>query len=546
MAQAKPVVPESVDVVIVGAGPVGLTTANLLGRYGVSVLVVEANDALIDFPRGVGIDDETLRTFQTAGLIDRVLPHTVPNHKTRIVNGAGRILAEIAPETDEFGWPRKNGFIQPLIDRELLAGLDRYPQVTVQFGQQVTGWTDNGDHVEATVNEGSARVRARYLVGADGGRSSTRRLMGVPFEGQSSSTRWLVVDLRTDPLGHPNAYLGADPERPFVSISLPHGIRRFEFMLFDGETDEQAQEPAFVRRLMDKLAPGAPAVDMIRSRVYIHHSRIAGSFRKGRVLIAGDAAHLMPVWQGQGFNSGVRDAFNLAWKLAAVVQGRASGDLLDSYDAERRDHALAMIKLSTLLGKVVSPTNKWIGRARDAIAVGIGAVPPLKSYIVNMRFKPMPRYHAGAIVPARTPDSPVGRLFPQPRVSTRTKPDVLLDDVLGDWFSLLIWNNNPHALLDDDARTRLETLGVRLVELRPASQVHWAGHDHDDVTVAGDTTGALKRFFDAHDESVVLVRPDRVVVAACPAYRTSAVVRDACAALHADDVKTQKRQEVSR
>lgn len=549
MAHANPAVPESVDVVIVGAGPVGLTTANLLGRYGVSALVVEANESLIDFPRGVGIDDETLRTFQTAELIDRVLPHTVPNHMTRIVNGSGRVLAEIAPDNDEFGWPRKNGFIQPLIDRELCAGLARYDHVAVLFGHRVTGWAEQGEHVEVTVaSAGAARqVRARYLVGADGGRSSVRRAMGVSFDGQSSSTRWLVVDLATDPLGHPNAYLGADPERPFVSISLPHGIRRFEFMLFGGETDEQAQEPGFVRRLMEKLVPGTADVDLIRSRVYIHHSRIAGSFRKDRALIAGDAAHLMPVWQGQGFNSGVRDAFNLAWKLALVVQGRAADELLDSYDAERRDHALAMIKLSTLLGAVVSPTNKWVARLRDTAAAIVSAVPPLKSYIVGMRFKPMPRYHAGAVVPAPArDDSPVGRLFIQPLVSTRDKPQMLLDDVLGDWFALVVWNNDPVALLDEDARARLKALGTRLIELRPASQLEWDGHDHDDVTVVGDRTGALKRFFDAREDSVLLVRPDRVVAASCPAYRTSGMVRDAAAALHAATPKTPVFEEAAR
>ncbi|MBO0701223.1 MAG: bifunctional 3-(3-hydroxy-phenyl)propionate/3-hydroxycinnamic acid hydroxylase, partial [Zavarzinella sp.] len=412
MAPASPV-PDSVDVVIVGAGPVGLTTANLLGQYGVSVLVAEAREDLIDYPRGVGMDDETLRTFQTAGVVDAVLPHVVTNQIMRIVNGSGRILAELAPPQAEFGWPRRNGFIQPLVDRELYNGLARHSSVAVRFSTEVTGWQELPDHLLVSVrgDDGAERqVRAQYLVGADGGRSDTRHAMGVSFDGQSNSTRWLVVDLNNDPLGHPNSYLGADPRRPYVSIALPHGVRRFEFMLFSGESDDEAEKPEFVRKLMASLIPGASgagSVDMIRARVYTHHSRIAGSFRKGRVLIAGDAAHLMPVWQGQGFNSGIRDASNLAWKLAMVVRGTAAPDLLDTYDAERRDHAQAMINLSTLFGRFVSPTNPVVARLRDGAAIALGAVPSAKAYVAGMKFKPMPRYTSGAIVPGATPDSPV-------------------------------------------------------------------------------------------------------------------------------------------
>ena len=159
--------------------------------------------------------------------------------------------------------------------------------------------------------------------------------MGVSFDGTTSSTRWLVVDVANDPLGHPNSEVGADPERPYVSISIAHGIRRFEFLIHPDETDELADDPEFVKRMLAQRVPHPERVDMIRHRVYTHHSRIAGSFRKGRLMLAGDAAHLMPVWQGQGYNSGIRDAANLGWKLAAVVNDQAEDALLDTYDVER-------------------------------------------------------------------------------------------------------------------------------------------------------------------------------------------------------------------
>ncbi|HVQ99938.1 MAG TPA: bifunctional 3-(3-hydroxy-phenyl)propionate/3-hydroxycinnamic acid hydroxylase, partial [Mycobacterium sp.] len=333
------------DVVIVGAGPVGLTLANILGLQGVRTLILEERDTLIDYPRGVGLDDEALRTFQAIGLVDRVLPHTVPNQILRFFDGKRRLLAEMAPPDARFGWPKRNGFVQPMVDAELLIGLSRFDHVQVWWGHPMRSCLQTAEAVtvECGKDAESATVRARYVVGCDGGRSATRRMMGVSFDGTTSPTRWLVIDIANDPLGHPNSEVGADPARPYASISIAHGIRRFEFMIHADETDEEAEDPEFITGMLALLVPHPERVDVIRHRIYTHHSRIAGAFRQGRLLLAGDAAHLMPVWQGQGYNSGIRDAANLGWKLAAVVTGRADDALLDSYDVERRKHARAMI-----------------------------------------------------------------------------------------------------------------------------------------------------------------------------------------------------------
>ena len=179
-------------------------------------------------------------------------------------------------------------------------------------------------------------------------------------------------------------------------------------MIHGDESDEQADDPAFVRRCSPSwFRPGR--VDIIRHRVYTHHSRIAGAFRKGRLMIAGDAAHLMPVWQGQGYNSGIRDAANLGWKLAAVVNGHAEDALLDTYDVERRKHARAMIDLSTMVGRVISPTNRRVAALRDRVIHAASVVPALKRYVLEMRFKPMPRYEHGAVFHAEPPAEPPRR-----------------------------------------------------------------------------------------------------------------------------------------
>ena len=516
-----------VDVLVVGAGPVGLTLANILGLQGVSTLVVDERDALIDYPRGVGLDDEALRTFQSIGLVDRILPHTVPNQILRFVDAKRRVLAEMAPPDARFGWPKRNGFVQPLVDAELLAGLQRFEHVEVRWERPMTACRQDDDAVTVELggDHETTSLRARYVVGCDGGRSITRRMMGVSFDGTTSSTRWLVVDVANDPLGHPNSEVGADPERPYASISIAHGIRRFEFMIHNHESDEQAQDPAFLRQMLARMVPHPDRVDVIRRRVYTHHSRIAGAFRAGRLLLAGDAAHLMPVWQGQGYNSGIRDAFNLGWKLAAVVRGLADEKLLDTYDVERRRHARAMIDLSTMVGRAISPTNRRVAGARDLLVRSASIVPTLKRYVLEMRFKPMPRYEQGAVVHEAAPgktgraDSPVGTLFIQPRVDTRSQQDVLLDDVLGNWFAVVCWNNNPRAILGDIAFKSWEALGARFFALRPATQLYWAGHDDPDVVIVGDRHGGIKSWFDTHQESVLFLRPDRCIAGACIAQR---------------------------
>ena len=516
-----------VDVLVVGAGPVGLTLANIFGLQGVSTLVVDERDALIDYPRGVGLDDEALRTFQSIGLVDRILPHTVPNQILRFFDAKRRVLAEMAPPDARFGWPKRNGFVQPLVDAELLAGLERFEHVEVRWERPMTACRQDGDAVTVELggSDENTTLRARYVVGCDGGRSTTRAMMGVSFDGTTSPTRWLVVDVANDPLGHPNSEVGADPERPYASISIAHGIRRFEFMIHNHESDEQADDPAFLRQMLARMVPHPDRVDVIRRRVYTHHSRIAGAFRTGRLLLAGDAAHLMPVWQGQGYNSGIRDAFNLGWKLAAVVRGLADEKLLDTYDIERRKHARAMIDLSTMVGRAISPTNRRVAGARDLLVRSASIVPTLKRYVLEMRFKPMPRYEQGAVVHTACPvksgraDSPAGTLFVQPRVDTRDQQDVLLDDVLGNWFAVVCWNNNPRAILGEVAFNSWEALGARFFALRPATQLHWSGHDDPDVVIVGDRHGGLKSWFDTHQESVLFLRPDRCIAGACIAQR---------------------------
>ncbi|NYV77027.1 bifunctional 3-(3-hydroxy-phenyl)propionate/3-hydroxycinnamic acid hydroxylase [Streptomyces sp. UH6] len=543
------------DVVVIGAGPVGLTLANLIGVRGHRAVVLEARQELIDYPRGVGLDDEAIRTLSTAGLWERVQPFTVPHHVVRLVNGTGQVLATNDPTTEEFGHPRKHGFIQPLVDKELAAGLGRFAGHELRFGHRVTGLEDRGDHVAVTAERLDAdgavletvTVTGRYAVGCEGGSSFTRKWMGVEFEGKSPSTRWVVVDVADDPVGTPSVYLGADPRRPYVSIGLPQGVRRWEFMLHDDEPTDLVDDRAFMDSLLRRHVPDPSALKIINQRTFTHHGRVAATFRKGRVFLAGDAAHLMPVWLGQGWNSGVRDATNLAWKLTAVLNGDAGDALLDTYTTERRKHAADMIDVNMTAGTVMKmrPLGGWL---RDRTASALNLVPTWKSYFTELRFKPMPRYAAGVVVDqvTLTPGtarasfkdgklfpfvdsagsaSPVGLQFIQPRVTTNEARDVLLDEVTGDWWTLASWGGDPTAHLTAADLAFVRRHRIRLVSFVPETQREWAekrfAGSPAPVTVVGDPSGALKNWFDVRACGTVVLRPDRFVAAACLTQQTS-------------------------
>ncbi|MBZ7337643.1 bifunctional 3-(3-hydroxy-phenyl)propionate/3-hydroxycinnamic acid hydroxylase [Klebsiella grimontii] len=511
----QPAVQHTALVAIVGAGPVGLAIANYLGQMGVSVLLIEKLESLIDYPRAIGIDDESLRAMQAVGLVDKVLPHTTPWHAMRFMTPKGRCFADIQPMTDEFGWSRRNAFIQPQVDGVLYEGLSRFPNVRCLFSREVEAFSQNGDNVTLNL-KGSAgeheTVRADWLVACDGGASLIRRTLNIPFEGKTAPNQWIVIDIANDPLATPHVYLCCDPVRPYVSAALPHGVRRFEFMVMPGETEAQLSEPHKMRQLLSKVLPDPDNVEPIRQRVYTHNARIAERFRVDRVLLAGDAAHIMPVWQGQGYNSGMRDAFNLAWKLALVVNGKAGEALLDSYQQERRDHAKAMIDLSVTAGNVLAPPKRWHGAVRDGISWLLNYLPPVKRYFLEMRFKPMPQYREGALlVEGEGKTSPVGKMFIQPKVTLEDGQVTLLDEVIGANFAIIAWGCNPLWGLNDEQIARWRAVGVRFIQVVPEVQIHCDQDNVPGVIRLGDTQNRLKSWFAQHDTAIAVVRPDRFV-----------------------------------
>lgn len=373
-----------VDVLVVGCGPVGATLGNLLGALGLRTTIVERELDVYHMPRAAHFDGEIMRVFQSIGLAEAIGPCTATIAGMDFVNAAGEKLFGFVspPGTGPSGWANDYMFYQPDLERALRAGLARHPSVTLCLGEEVTAVDDRTDHVTVHVRDcaaGTTRViSASYVVGTDGARSLVRTALGTDLFDYGFDQPWLVVDtfLRR-PVELPTvAVQYCDPARPATFV--PHGgtHRRWEIMAMPGDDLAELESPG---RVAELLAPWVSPddVDVIRAVVYTFHALVARDWYRGRVLIAGDSAHQMPPFLGQGMCAGIRDAANIAWKLAAVVAG-GDPSLLDTYQSEREPHVRAVIEAAVAAGGIIQATDPELARQRDEMfaAAGPDAGPP--------------------------------------------------------------------------------------------------------------------------------------------------------------------------
>ena len=328
----SPELPSQCDVAVIGAGPVGLMLANLLGSAGVDVIVIERNNDLVGLPRAIAYDPETLRLFAQVGLFDAIASGLIQDPEVVYFNARGRRLMDMNPPKSPFGHSQIGTFYQPHFERVLLAGLGRFASARALFGHTVTALAQDRDGVDVRIEtpRGQRKLRAKYVVGCDGGASATRDAIGTALVGATYAERWLVIDALIENHDVDKITFFCDPRRPTVRLPAVGSRVRFEFMQLPGENTDELASDARIKEFL------TPYVDFSRVKierrvVYTFHARVSDAWRKGRVLLAGDAAHLMPPFAGQGMNSGMKDRANLAWKLAAVIAGTAGADILDTY-----------------------------------------------------------------------------------------------------------------------------------------------------------------------------------------------------------------------
>jgi len=474
------------DVLIVGLGPVGAVLAGLLAEYGLSVAVVERSTEVYPLPRAAHFDHEIMRIFQRLGIADEVLRHARPAGRYEFRNAKGELLmlARRGDERGISGWAYSYMFNQPGVELALRAKLANMANVSVALGASFVGLRTFAEHVEVEVSTGdgdggSQLYEARYVVGCDGAWSPVREALGTTLEDYQFDEPWLVVDtIPSDPKQLPTANLQiCDPARPTTCVLMGPGRHRWEFMLLPGEDADTVMQPGFVE---DLLRQWNVDVTMERRAVYRFHGLIAEDWRSERVIIAGDAAHQMPPFAGQGMCSGIRDAANLAWKLAAVLAGRAAPRLLDTYQAERERSVRDYIELAIEMGRVVCTLDEQRAAQRDAemiAALKSGSAPaPARAGA--------PGKTGGAFM---ADNALSGTIFPQfvngdQRLDDALSGDAwLIDATGGDEPDVLhIASTDPRiAPFQDELRRWLETNSVEAVLVRPDRYIFGTGAPGD-------------------------------------------------------------------
>jgi 2-polyprenyl-6-methoxyphenol hydroxylase-like FAD-dependent oxidoreductase len=505
------------DVAVVGYGPVGMVVAALLGKRGHRIVVLERYPGLYALPRAGVFDDETMRTFAALGIAEEILSDLKAPQRYWFQNGAGERLMEF--ELAEFGrsgWAEMYGFYQPYLEAALDKACRGLPEVDVRHSARVTALVQNCSSVtlDVTTPEATDTVTARYVVACDGGNSFVRQHLEIDQDDYGFGEAWMVCDfkLRT-PVDLPMMQV-CDPQQPTAVVPIGREHQRISFMLNSELESEQESQPDRVwHRAARYLRPDQ--AELIRVATYSFRSLVARSWRVGRVVLAGDAAHQMPPFLGQGMCSGIRDAQNVAFKLDLILHGR-NPDLLDTYQQERDPHVRAVIERGITLGRVQTVRDPVIAAERDRrlIAERAGGQVALKIRL--------PGLDAGLFAADSGPGR--GELSVQGVVDDGTEPR-LLDFVAGHGFHLLV---NAELLRELDGGgyiAALRTAGVVVVGL--ANQ----GDTRGGVV---DVDGAYRRWFSEHGWIAVAVRPDFYVYGtAIDTHSALALVNDLINALAA-------------
>jgi len=489
------------EVIIAGAGPVGLTLANLLGQQGIRTLLLEKDLIPPNEPRAVALDDESLRIWQQCGLIDAIMPFVAQGEEEDVVftyrTRKGKALFNMVQRGRPYGYARGNVFLFHHVLDVLREGANRFESIEQRSGWQVERCVQQKDDLLlfAQDQEGQTHTfKASYLVGCDGGRSVIRKELQIPLEGSSFAEAWLIVDT-FDPqlVGEPpgeGVEVWCDKRCPTASIPLPGGYRRWEFLLREKLQAAEALDDVTIRKLIARRKPATES-KILRRLVHTYKGSVAERYRKGRVFLAGDAAHLSPPFAGQGMATGLRDAANLGWKLAHVLRGKANAELLDSYEQERRPHQIKMLRLARRMGRMMMP-KLWLQEAFVVFFFSLaGRFKQIRNRMEIRGANITPVYK----IPGQRKGSRTGHYLIQPAIGSQGQ----LDDLLGQNFVIITFDRSPQQALPRQELVTWEERGTTLLWLKPD----------------GNTSAAYQAFehwLGGCRQRLLIVRPDRFIL----------------------------------
>jgi 3-(3-hydroxy-phenyl)propionate hydroxylase len=496
------------DVIVVGLGPTGAMLANLLGQRGHSVLCVERDTDVYYSPKAVHFDDEIMRIFQSAGLAEEIAQTadsftemaflTAPHRKP-----AWRTL--VGTQDKRYGHAGAWFFHQPTLERQMRTGLERFGCVQCLLGATATEMRqdEQGVSLMLTQLDGSVReVRGRFLVGCDGGRSTIRRLAELTLDTADFDEPWVVVDTKTRSGGkHPGLppihQQTCNPAQPVTYVPIAAPYYEWQFMVMGNKTEREATDPAFVRSQLREFVD-LDTIEIIRIAYYRFHALWARKWRNGRVVLAGDSAHQMPPFLGQGMCSGIRDADSLSWRLNLILKGRATIDLLDDYEAERSAHVQHIIQGAMFLGRVIQTRRRLVAWLRNFFLFGLAnTFPPYARFLMfhMNRKRPLECGWLGKNRPKLA-----GTLSLQPTVTTSTGDRALLDSLQGGDFAIVA-RASAAPFIEDKLPRLGDSLPVRLTLFAEQSN----------GSAIGDVEHRLMKQFDENAIDFLVVRPDHYI-----------------------------------
>lgn len=487
-------VPASVPVVIVGAGPTGITAATLLAQYGIQCLVLERYEDVYPQPRAVHADDEVRRILARVGIDDEFAAISRPALGLRLLDPKMRVLAEFRrdPTNSVHGYPQANMFDQPELEALLRANLKNHHGAMLRGSAEVTGiaQTDPG-RVQVTftdrVSGNEYIVEAAYVLGCDGASSMARSAIGAAMENLRFEQRWLVVDIDTDAQlkQWEGVHQVCNPVRAGTYMRVGDTRYRWEFQLHEGENLANYQTITDLLPLISPWLADTPAekLSLVRVTDYTFRAQVADRWRDRNVFILGDAAHLTPPFIGQGMAAGLRDAMNLTWKLAGVLRGSFPESVLDSYQQERKPHARSMIRLAVAIGFAMTAGERLGNLARRVVLPRLHLLPGMRARAVDGVTPPLGK--SALVIKAGRRGRLPGTVCPNPFLDN----GVRLDDLVGNRFALITF-----AALTDEQTSELHQRGAAVVSI--------------------DSGSELGRWLQRHGVTAAIVRPDRTVMRA--------------------------------
>lgn len=434
--------PESVPVIVVGAGPTGITAATLLADYGVSCLVLDRWESVYPQPRAVHLDDEISRLIARIGVAEEFAAISLPALGLRLLNHDHRVLAQFDRDPAEsiHGFPQANMFDQPELEALLRTNLKRRSCADLRGNAEVTDITqpDSG-RVRVTFTDRTTGnehiVDAGYVLGCDGANSIVRSSIGAAMQDLRFEQRWLVADIVTN--AELNQWDGVhqvcNPVRAATYMRIGPTRYRWEFRLLPDETANDYGTLAALRALIAPWVDGIGdgELELVRVTEYTFRAQIADRWRNRNVFLLGDAAHLTPPFIGQGMGAGLRDAMNLAWKLAGVITGELAPNVLDTYEQERKPHARTMIGLALAMGWAMTAGGRVGNALRRTIAPRVHLVPGMRNRLVNGTTPALHR--SSLVIKGRAPRQLAGALCPNPVLAEGKR----LDEVFGNGFAIV-------------------------------------------------------------------------------------------------------------